>query len=305
MTKKKVFSLFLALSLMVLAVVYSFSSGIISSSLVLSKNGTTEYSTLTSLDTTRMEQATLSAVASTTRGVKHSTTMESASVSESESESESESTSETESVKLGNDFFVKTVFIGDSVSLGLRNYVTKQRNSGLDCLGEAKFLCAGSMSYTNSLRKIGEKDSIHPIYKGKEVTVEDGVKEMGAEKVFIMLGMNDFCAYPTETGINNAKTAIEKILEKSPEAVIYVQSVTPVIKDKEYGKFNNEEIDKFNTQLASLCEEKDWFFIDISSILKDEDNCLKKEYCSDPDNQGIHMSATACKVWVEYLTDLF
>lgn len=303
MTKKKVFSLFLALSLMVLAVIYSFSSGIISSSLVLSKNGTTENTTLNSFDTTRMEQATLSAVASTTRAIKHSTTMESGSVSESESVSES--SSETESVKLGNDFFVNTVFVGDSVSLGLRNYVTKQRNAGIDCLGEAKFLCAGSMSYTNSLRKIGEKDSIHPIYKGKEVTVEEAIKEMGAEKVFIMLGMNDFCAYPTETGINNAKKVIEKILEKSPEAAIYVQSVTPVTKEKEYGKFNNEEIDNFNAQLKNLCEEKGWIYIDISSQLKDEDNCLRAEYCSDPDDQGIHMSATACKVWVNYLTDQF
>ena len=168
---------------------------------------------------------------------------------------------ETEEEKEKN-FFDSAVFIGDSVSLGLKNYATNQRNNGKECLGKAQFLVAGCMGYTNSLGAVGKQNTIHPKYNGKEVMVDDGVKMIGAKKAFIMLGLNDFCAYPLETSMKNAKIFIGRIIEKNPGIKIYVQSVTPVISAKERGKFNNDSINKFNEALIEMCDENGWTYVD-------------------------------------------
>ena len=207
--------------------------------------------------------------------------------------------------KQGEAFFDDAVFVGDSVTLGLKNYVTNERNAGRSCLGKAQFLCSGSMSYTNSRAAVGTKNSIHPVYRGKEMTIEDAVKASGAKKVFIMLGMNDFYGYPQGTGIKNAKDTIEKIQKVNPGIRIYVESVTPITKSKVHDGFNNDAIDAFNLQLKVLCNEYDLVYVDVASSLKNSDNCLKDEYCGDPTGMGIHMSYPGCKAWIEFLVSNF
>lgn len=207
--------------------------------------------------------------------------------------------------KSGEAFFNDAVFVGDSVTLGLKNYVTSERNAGRSCLGKAQFLCSGSMSYTNSRGSVGAQNTIHPVYQGKEMSIEDAVKACGAKKVFIMLGMNDFYGYPQGTGIKNAKDTIEKIQKVNPNIRIYIESVTPITKDKEHDGFNNDAIDAFNLQLKVLCNEYDLVYVDVASCLKNSDNCLKDEYCGDPTGMGIHMSYPGCKAWIDFLINNF
>ena len=246
----------------------------------------------------------------------------SSSVSISEKEKEStdaenkedgttETTKETEPAdekdKNGKDesgsFFDGAVFVGDSVTLGLRNFVTSERNKGNECLGNAKFLTAGSMGYTNTLPKIGAENSIHPKYKGKETRIEDALALMKAEKVFIMLGMNDFCIYSLSDGIKNAEKCITKIKEKNPEIDIYIESVTPTLYDK--GSFNNANIDKFNDGLKMLCKENDCTYVDIASVMKDSKGALIESYCSDPEGKGVHMANAGCRAWIKYFVENF
>lgn len=203
------------------------------------------------------------------------------------------------------DFFDDAVFVGDSVSLGLRNYVSSRRNSGKDCLGSAQFLVAGSMGYCNSRGKIGSEDAVHPKYKGKEVTIEEGVALTGAKKVFIMLGLNDFCIYPLDESMKNVKKTVDAIKEKNPGAKIYIQSVTPVISAKERGKFNNDSIDAFNSALRMTADECGCEFVDIAPLMKDSGGCFRDEYCSDPEDQGVHMNSTGSQAWIEYLTQKY
>lgn len=205
----------------------------------------------------------------------------------------------------GNEFFNDAVFVGDSVTLGLKNYVTSERNAGRECLGKAQFLVAGSMGYINSRGAVGAKNSIHPTYKGKEVTIEDGIKQCNAKKVFIMLGMNDFAGYSGSTAINSAKKTFDKILEVNPDVKIYVESVTPITANKESGSFTNANVDKFNAQLKEICKEKGFTYVDVASCLKDSNNCLRSDYCSDPDAMGIHMNYKACRAIVDFLINKF
>lgn len=205
--------------------------------------------------------------------------------------------------KIDTSFFDDAVFVGDSITLGLRNYVTAERNKGNSCLGNAQFLTAGSMGYVNTGLKIGESESIHPKYKGKEVYIEDGIKQIGAKKVFIMLGLNDFCAYSLEKGMSNAESCIKKIVNKNPGIRIYVQSVTPTAKNS--GRFNNDNIKNFNSGLKNLCSKNGWTYVDISSVMKDSNGNLISSYCSDLDGRAVHLTKPGCAAWVNYLYKLY
>lgn len=197
------------------------------------------------------------------------------------------------------NFFDGAVFVGDSVTLGLRNYVTAERNQGNECLGNAKFLTEGSMSYSNTLPEIGAPNSIHPKYEGREMYIEDALALIKANKVFIMMGMNDFCIYPEEEAIGNADKCINRIKEKNPGIDIYIESVTPALFDR--GSFSNANIDKFNAALKQFCEANGYTYVDIASVMKDANGILISSYCGDAGAQGVHMSNIGCKAWVDYL----
>ncbi len=207
--------------------------------------------------------------------------------------------------KRNEHFFDDVVFIGDSVTLGLKNYVTNQRNNGNECLGTAQFLAAVSMSYTNSLGSIGKKNTIHPKYKGSEVMVDEGVRLIDAKKAFIMLGLNEFCGCSLEASMSNAKTFVNRIIKKSPGIDIYIQSVTPVISAKEKGNFTNASINRYNNALKNLCAENGWTYVDVASAVKDGSGCLRDDYCGDKSSQGVHMNNAGYRAWAEYLTDKF
>lgn len=78
--------------------------------------------------------------------------------------------------------------------------------------------------------------------------VEDCVAKSGAKKLYIMLGMNDLGVYGIDKTIENYKTLLGKILEKTPDIKIYVQSMTPMTSTSQIiGKnLNNENIKKYN-----------------------------------------------------------
>ena len=202
-------------------------------------------------------------------------------------------------------FFDDAVFVGDSVTLGLKNIATSQRNAGKNYLGKAKFLCSGSLGYSNSAWDTSDPKSVHPKLNGKKVRVEDGVKTLGAKKLFIMLGMNDFAAYDHDVVIKKATALINKIIEKSPGIKVYVESVTPITADKQHGKFNNKNVDAFNAKLKAMCQKNGWTYVDINSQFKDENGNLHTSYCGDLNGMGIHMAKKGCDKWVDYLIKKF
>ncbi|MGN0634699.1 MAG: GDSL-type esterase/lipase family protein [Acutalibacteraceae bacterium] len=203
------------------------------------------------------------------------------------------------------DFFNDVVFVGDSVTQGLKNYTNSRRNKGEECLGTAQFLCCGSMSYTNALNPVS-KNSLHPTYHGQKVSVEDGIAQSGAGKAFIMLGMNDFSAYNEKTWRQSVQTLIDRIIEKNPRVQIYIESVTPIVSGMEHGAFSNANIDKFNAYLKEFCAQRGLTYVDISTnVMQDDSGHLKKSYCGDPGAMGIHMSNAGSDAWVQYLTAEF
>lgn len=198
-----------------------------------------------------------------------------------------------------HDFFDDAVFIGDSISLKLYHYVKKQRQTDDDFLGDARFLVAGSLGSGNALWDVSN-ESVHPSYKGKKMLLEDAVDRMDAEKVYIMLGINDVALYGIDGSIENMRTLIKRILKEESGAEIYVQSATPRIAAVT-SKPTNKMLFEYDLKLYEMCLEEGWHFVDVASVMRDENGNLFDAYCSDAPTMGMHFTDEACQVWVDYL----
>ncbi len=196
-----------------------------------------------------------------------------------------------------SSWFDDAVFVGDSVTLKLNYYCDDHP----EALGNAKFFCAGSMGYTNTQFDEDDEELIRPYYKGATRKTEECAVITESTKVFVMLGMNDIGLYGIEDSLASAKTLLSEIHENSPDAVIYVQSVTPILDGFEGETWNNTLIQEFNGKLQALSAENGYHYLDIYSIMADESGHLRENYCGDPDAMGIHFTGEACEVWCDYL----
>lgn len=193
-------------------------------------------------------------------------------------------------------YFNDVALVGDSVTMSLKYYCAA---SG--ALGNAQFICAGSLSPMNALWEVSE-NSKHPSYNGVKMKVEDAVAASGANKVYIMLGINSL-ANGVESTFNDMKTLVERICQKSPNVKIIIQSVTPLTADSPITTqaVNNGTVIQYNEKLLALCQEKGWYYINVAESMRDADGSLIKSYCSDPTVMGIHFTFAADKVWCDYL----
>ncbi len=192
-------------------------------------------------------------------------------------------------------FFNDSVFIGDSITQGLQNYVTHMRKERPGLLGSARFAAAKSFNLERACFKRAPSDGALR-YKGKAMTIPGIIEAMEVNNVFIMLGVNDWAGSHISECEELYRKLIHNIHDKTPEVMIYVQSCTPVTKSGERAKLNNENLDSFNLSLQQMCaEEENVEYIDISSALKGEDNSLIPEYSSD---HYVHMSEEGATAWI-------
>ena len=192
-------------------------------------------------------------------------------------------------------WFDDAVFVGDSVTLKLSYY------ADYGSLGNADFLCAGSLGYNNAQWGYDHPDNVHPVYNGIKYTVEDGVAMLQPKKIFIMLGMNDIGLYGVDGAVEGMKSLTAKIQQRCPDAVIYVQSVTPMLSYKQLSDLNNTTIDAFDQAIQPICQERGYIYLDVASAVNDGYGNLMEAYCSDATAMGLHFSDAGCEAWVNYL----
>ncbi|MDL2225883.1 GDSL-type esterase/lipase family protein [Eubacteriales bacterium OttesenSCG-928-M02] len=185
-------------------------------------------------------------------------------------------------------FYANVAFLGDSVSLKLRNYAADKGR-----IAEAKFLVAGSFGVSH-----GAKGTLNISYQGQELRPEDAIQLSGAQRVFIMLGINDVALYGVDKTMENWSTLLGNIREKNPTVEVYIQSIPPIAKGGEKNGLTNALVNKYNERLQLFCAEEGLMFVDTHKVLADEEGYLKKEYCSD---NFIHLTDAGCEAWVEAL----
>lgn len=187
------------------------------------------------------------------------------------------------------DFFDDAAFVGDSITLGLRNY---HMDRGFP-LGDVTFLCQGSYSVDHAVN-----DTMLISYQGQDMTLEEALVVSGAKKVFIQLGMNDIALHGVDKTMENWGVMLDGIRKAAPDIAVYIQSGTPIYTAGQIGGLNNQRMDAYNVRLRQFAEENGCFYIDIATDMKDSGNGLQERYASD---NYVHLTYAACKLWVTVL----
>ncbi|MCI8631804.1 MAG: hypothetical protein HFG67_05935 [Firmicutes bacterium] len=183
--------------------------------------------------------------------------------------------------------FDGALFIGDSRTEGLSLY------SGIK---NADFFCAKSLSIDkvtdgNKVTVGGSKMSVYELLDSKQYS-----------KVYISLGLNELGWTHIEKYIDEYKTLIEAVHGSQPDAVIVVQALLPVTKEKsdKGGTVNNAQIYWYNTNLAQMASDMGVTYINADEPLIDAEGAL----LSDSTTDGVHLKSEYCKIWAAELAEL-
>ncbi|MCR4590682.1 MAG: hypothetical protein K5668_07675 [Lachnospiraceae bacterium] len=189
---------------------------------------------------------------------------------------------------VGNGYFTggDTVIIGDSRQQGFGMY------SGLD----------GIVSYAQKsygVHQVFTKRWIDSPY-GKLTLEEAMALNQGKfRKIYIMFGLNEMGWADENTFDNAYYQLIDMLKYYQPKAVIYVESIINVTKAKstESNIFNNDNISSRNEALKVVAEKEHVAYLDINSVLTDDEGFLPDYYSSD----GIHITQKYMYLWADFL----
>ncbi len=188
-------------------------------------------------------------------------------------------------------YFSKSAFVGNSVSLALKYYTRTKKKS---FMGSPKMLVYGCYSFINDMTSYRQY-MIH--YKGRPMKAKDAIKAAGVKRAFICMGTNDM-----NTSRNLVYTHyvryIKGIQKKNPGIVIFIESTTPVRKNK--GLLNNKEINKLNRKMKKYADNhKDVYYININTPMRDKTGRFRSQYCSDG---FCHVTMKGCQVWLKLVS---
>lgn len=153
---------------------------------------------------------------------------------------------------------------------------------------------------TNMLNLDSQVTSAKIIYPqtGELMTIADAAAKGKPSILIITLGTDWGVSRLNEQDFKNVYgKLIKQIKAASPETTIILQSIFPVTKD--CTKLSNDKIDTANRWVKAVAAENGCRYLDTQSVLKDSENCLKKEYCISTD--GIHLTAEAYNVILQYI----
>lgn len=201
------------------------------------------------------------------------------------------------STEKDDSYFTDSVFLGDSVIMGLRNYTIKKRKKDADFLSNAGFISVGSYGVYESISDVTE-ESVHASYKGVKMQPQDILYEMSAKKVFISFGLNDVALFSIKEHLENYTLLIRRIQMKCPDIQIIILPTTPLTIEGEKNNLFNNKIDNYNNAVIEFAKENGCYFVDISQVLKDKNGYLADNLSSD---NYCHLQDEAYDLVLNYL----
>ena len=191
----------------------------------------------------------------------------------------------------GLEYQDKIIFVGDSLTAHLINREVLTGGSAT----KQVWRCENNMMNLNS--EVTAAKILYP-GTGEKMTVAEAAAKAKPEIMIITLGTDWGVSYLSETEFKACYTALVKAIQKaSPKTKIILQSIFPVTAG--CTSLDNTKIDTANKWVKAVAAENGCYYLDTQSILKDERNCLKENYCNSSD--GIHMGKEAYVAILEYI----
>ena len=132
--------------------------------------------------------------------------------------------------------------------------------------------------------------------------MEKRVYQYNPSKVFLLIGTNDLQQGKSADEIfDNIKEIMVGIKNNRPKAELYIESLYPVnreIKNNGAQNRHNEDIKEINEKIEKYCNKENITYIDMYSLLEDENGNLKEEYTQE----GLHLSQEGYKIVTEKIS---
>lgn len=173
-------------------------------------------------------------------------------------------------------YFDDALFIGDSRTVGIKEYGDFDRSD---------FFCSEGLA-TDKINQV--------TVDGKTFDKFIDAKQYG--KVYVMLGINEV-GNDHENVLTAYRAIVEKLKVHQPDAIIYLQANLHVTSYAENGIITNDAIDDLNSGIAALADNKRVFYLDINELYDDEYGYFNQSYTSD----GVHPLAMYYIQWCEWL----
>ncbi len=186
-------------------------------------------------------------------------------------------------MKVDESYFDDALFIGDSRTVGLRDYT--------DLSEHADFYCETSLT----VYKVMEED-----FKGLG-TIEEALLKKDYGKIYIMVGINELGRGTTEDFMSKYTEMVDALHLLAPDAKIIIQGVMRVTgkKSGDDAIFNNNNINARNNAIATLADNEHIFYIDVNEVVCDEEGNLKEDYTFDQ----IHLLGVYNDLWKQFLLE--
>ena len=183
--------------------------------------------------------------------------------------------------QVDESYFDDALFIGDSRTVGLRDYTSLPEH--------ADFYCETSLT----IYKVLEED-----FNGLG-TIREAIEAKDYGKIYLMVGINELGRGTTEDYMEKYTEVVDTLRAWEPDAKLIIQGVMRVSGEKNSKDpiFNNSNINARNNAVATLADNKDIFYIDVNEVVCDEEGNLNEEYTFDQ----IHLLGVYNDLWKEFL----
>lgn len=182
-------------------------------------------------------------------------------------------------------FFNDSLFIGDSRTVGLRDY------GGMT--GATFFANVGMSVY-----KI-HKETVNVSGVGN-VTLEQLLQKQKFGKIYIMLGINEL-GYKLDPTIKKYSALVDEIKKLQPEAKIILQANLHITQKRSAGDktYNNAKINAFNAEVKKLADNKTVYYIDVNPLFDDASGSLDTKYTAD----NTHILGKYYRDWARWICE--
>lgn len=178
--------------------------------------------------------------------------------------------------RVDDDYFDNTVFMGDSRTVAMQ---------ALNLIAPEDTFAVNGINHIDYMSQ-----KFYDQVTGVNGTIFDIVAQRQPEKIYVALGVNGVAFMQKSTFLETYIEMIERLMKASPNSKIIIESILPV-NEETYNRgnpnMNNVIVDDMNRELLNLVNIKEIYYLDLSEVLKDENNRLASKYdCGD----GIHFT---------------
>jgi len=188
---------------------------------------------------------------------------------------------------VGQEYFADTVFIGDSITDGLKIY---------DVFGDVI-----AISYTGIS---AHSATYFPFYRvtpdSEKITMVEAVEYYHPRRLYIMLGTNSIDGGTVEWNLEAYALMLDDLAVRVPDTAIVIQSIPPTTPEtaERRPSFSRENLQKYNQGLLDLALNRGLYYLDVNAALADENGYLREDISA---GDGIHMTPDGYQMWYDYI----